>query len=159
MQLSDVAVGDDQVCARELKSGVVRCWRGGGGNGLEFLSPEKGLRFRSITSGCGFSCGILKENNRVWCWGKGENGDNIHTNFGNLSMSTLVAGVSHVCGLTFNGVLVCGGNNGSGQLGVPFSSPSSFSGLALGEDFTLLLSAEMDLLSVLEVAAASSGLI
>ncbi|XP_061345897.1 putative serine/threonine-protein kinase-like protein CCR3, partial [Gastrolobium bilobum] len=142
VQLSDVAVGDTQVCARELHSGVARCWRGGGGNGDEFPSPGEGFRFRTITSGSGFSCGVLKENNKVLCWGEGGNiiGHEIQKLFGNLSMSSLVAGVSHVCGLTLNGVLVCRGNNNgsSSQFGVivPFSSASGFSGLALGEDFS-----------------------
>ncbi|KAJ7964195.1 putative CRINKLY4 related 3 [Quillaja saponaria] len=51
-------------------------------------------------------------------------------------MSSLIAGESHVCGLTINGVLVCKGNNDSGQLDVPFSSASEFTGLALGANFT-----------------------
>ena len=126
---------------------MVRCWRGRSvENGFEFHSPGEGFRFRSITSGCGFSCGVLMENGRVWCWGdeSGNNGGSgsgsgseIQAQFGNLSMSSLVAGVSHACGLTLDGVLVCKGNNGSGQLGAPLSSsPSQFSGLALGADFT-----------------------
>ncbi|KAK7305403.1 hypothetical protein VNO77_43309 [Canavalia gladiata] len=135
IQLTDVAVGDAQVCAREVQSGVVRCWRGSGG--VKFPSPGEGLRFSSITSGCGFSCGILRENGKILCWGdEGANGGEIQTKFGNLSMSSLVAGVSHVCGFTLKGVLVCGGNNGSGQLGGVFSSAFEFSGLALGADFT-----------------------
>ncbi|KAK7289819.1 hypothetical protein RIF29_03781 [Crotalaria pallida] len=147
--LTDVAVGDVHVCARELHSGVARCWRGsssnGFGHGSQFPSPGEAIRFRRITSGFGFSCGILKENRRVWCWGESESesesgngyGGEIQRQFGNLSMSSLVAGVSHVCGLTLDGVLVCKGNNGSGQLDVPICSPSEFSsGLALGADFT-----------------------
>ncbi|TKY47157.1 putative serine/threonine-protein kinase protein CCR3 [Spatholobus suberectus] len=140
VQLADVAVGDDQVCAREVQSGVVRCWRGSGG--VEFPSPEEGLRFRSITCGCGFSCGVLRENGRVVCWGdEGANGGNIsgeiQRQFENFTMSSLVAGMSHVCGLTLRGALVCRGNNGSGQLGGgDVLSSLEFSGLALGGDFT-----------------------
>ncbi|GAU27704.1 hypothetical protein TSUD_126500 [Trifolium subterraneum] len=144
VQLSDVAVGDDQVCARELHSGVVRCWRGyGGNNGVEFPSPDQSFRFRTVTCGYGFCCGILKVSNRVFCWG--ENGENgvenlIQKQFENLSMSTLVSGVSHVCGLNLNGDLICKGKNNndddSGKLNVPSNSGSVFSHLALGENFT-----------------------
>lgn len=147
VQLTDITVGVDHVCARELHSGVARCWRGssnGFGHGFEFPSPGEAFRFRRITSGFGFCCGILVENGRVWCWGESGNngydyGSEIQRQFGNLSMSSLVAGLSHVCGLTLNGVLVCKGNNGSGQLDVPFcysASEFSSSGLALGADFT-----------------------
>ncbi|KAH1225965.1 putative serine/threonine-protein kinase-like protein CCR3 [Glycine max] len=151
VQLADVAVGDSQVCAREVQSGVVRCWRGSGG--AQFSSPSESLRFRSITCGCGFSCGIVKESGRVVCWGddneganrKGSISDEIHREFKNFTMSSLVAGVSHVCGLTLHGALVCKGNNDSGQLGYNnnnnggvflTTSLDHFSGLALGEDFT-----------------------
>ncbi|PNY01386.1 serine/threonine protein kinase-like protein CCR3-like [Trifolium pratense] len=144
VQLSDVAVGDDQVCARELHSGIVRCWRGyGGNNGVEFPSPDESFRFRTVTCGSSFCCGILKVNNTVFCWG--ENGENgvenlIQKQFTNLSMSTLVSGVSHVCGLNLNGVLICKGKNNnnddSGKLNVPLNSSSVFSALALGENFT-----------------------
>lgn len=142
VQLNDVAVGDDHVCARELHSGVVRCWRGyGETNGFKFPSPDENFRFRSITCGTGFCCGILKENSKVFCWGvNGKKGveKEIQKQFGNLSMSTLVAGVSHVCGLTLDRVLVCKGekNNDSGKLNVPLNSGSVFSGLALGKNFT-----------------------
>jgi hypothetical protein len=141
VQLSDVAVGDDQVCARELHSGVVRCWRGyGGNNGVEFPSPDESFRFRTVTCGYGFCCGILKVNNRVFCWGENGVENLIQKQFENLSMSTLVSGVSHVCGLNLNGVLVCKGKNNnndySGKLNVPLNSGSVFSGLALGDNFT-----------------------
>ncbi|MED6191675.1 hypothetical protein PIB30_002482 [Stylosanthes scabra] len=141
VQLTDLTVGDSQVCARESQSGVVRCWRGGSvENGFKFHSPGNDLRFKSITSGFGFSCGVLMNNGKVHCWGN-NNGSEIQAQFGNISMSNLVAGVSHVCGLTiYDGLLICKGNNDSGQLGPNNLNSSSyyqeFSGLALGEDFT-----------------------
>lgn len=136
--MNDVAVGDDHVCATEFHSGAVRCWRGyGETHKLEFPSPDESFRFRSITCGCGFCCGILMENNRVHCWGENGVENLIQKKFENFSMSTLVSGVSHVCGLTLNGVLVCKGeNNDSGKLNVPFNSGSVFKGIALGKDFT-----------------------
>ncbi|XP_044506727.1 putative serine/threonine-protein kinase-like protein CCR3 [Mangifera indica] len=130
--LTDVAVGDDQVCAREVNSGLVRCWRGRS----SFPSPGVDFRFKTITSGSGFTCGILRNNSQVYCWGENSIGDNIQRQFGISSMSSLVAGESHVCGLDANGHLVCKGNNNSGQLNVPFSSAYEFSGLALGANFS-----------------------
>ncbi|GLU18860.1 hypothetical protein SLE2022_351370 [Rubroshorea leprosula] len=142
VSLTDLAVGDDQVCAREVDSGLVRCWRGGGnGNGgSPFSPPGEGFKFSTITSGKGFSCGILNNSNGVLCWGGNGIASEIQTQFGNLSMLSLVAGESHVCGLTGTGSLVCKGNDETGQLDVP--SPSSafeFSGLALGANFTCAL--------------------
>uniref|UniRef100_A0A2N9HPE6 non-specific serine/threonine protein kinase n=1 Tax=Fagus sylvatica TaxID=28930 RepID=A0A2N9HPE6_FAGSY len=136
IKLTDLTVGDAQVCAREVNSGIVYCWRGRNEGGSKFPSPGEALRFCAITSGSGFSCGILKNNNTVLCWGDGNIGDEIQRQFGNLSMSTLVAGESHACGLTMTGILVCKGNNGSGQLDVPLSSAYEFLGLALGANFT-----------------------
>lgn len=133
VSLTDLAVGADQVCAREVVSGVAKCWRGGR---FRFPSPDVGLRFSTITSGSGFACGILKNNSRVFCWGSNAIGAEIETQFGDLLMLSLVAGESHACGLTRAGLLVCKGNNQSGQLDVPFSSPFEFSGLALGADFS-----------------------
>ncbi|XVF46755.1 hypothetical protein PTKIN_Ptkin03bG0053900 [Pterospermum kingtungense] len=134
VSLTDLAVGDDQVCAREVDSGIARCWRGGGVS--PFPSPGIGLKFRAITSGSGFTCGILKNDSRVLCWGGNEIGVEIQKQFGNLSMSSLFAGDSHACGLTSTGFLVCKGNNESGQLDVPSSSAFEFSGLSLGGNFS-----------------------
>ncbi|XWS74017.1 hypothetical protein CRYUN_Cryun02cG0179300 [Craigia yunnanensis] len=134
VSLTDLAVGDDQVCAIEVDSSIARCWRGGGDS--PFPSLRVGLKFRAITSGSGFTCGILKNDSRVFCWGGNKMGVVIQRQFGNLSMSNLVAGDSHACGLTRRGFLVCKGNNESGQLDVPSSSAFEFSGLSLGGNFS-----------------------
>ncbi|KAE8039276.1 hypothetical protein FH972_011704 [Carpinus fangiana] len=147
VKLTDLTVGDTQVCAREINSGIARCWRGSNKGGFNFSSPREALRFRSMTSGSGFSCGILKKDSSVLCWGNGYIGSEIQRQFGNLSMSSLVAGESHACGLTTTGTLVCKGNNGSGQLDVPFSSASEFSGLALGSNFTCAVRARNGLVA------------
>ncbi|XP_017982195.1 PREDICTED: putative serine/threonine-protein kinase-like protein CCR3 isoform X1 [Theobroma cacao] len=133
VSMTDLAVGDDQVCAREVDSGIARCWRGGGGS--PFPSPGLGLKFRAITSGSGFTCGILKNDSTVFCWGGNKIGAEIQRQYGKLSMSNLVAGDSHACGLTRTGFLVCKGNNESGQLDAPSSSAFEFSGLSLGSNF------------------------
>ncbi|KAF5446719.1 hypothetical protein F2P56_032322 [Juglans regia] len=136
VELTDLTVGDAQVCAREVNSGMVKCWRGSNDGSSKFPPHGEALRFRAITSGSGFSCGILKNNSRVLCWGNGYLGYEIQVQFANLSMSSLVAGESHACGLTTTGRLVCKGHNDSNQLNVPFSSAYQFSILALGADFT-----------------------
>ncbi|PON62967.1 GPCR kinase [Parasponia andersonii] len=153
--LTDLAAGDSQVCALEVKTGIARCWRGGGGLGNDnvkvsnynlFPSPREAPRFRTITCGSGFACGILKNDSRVICWGGSRSKvviwAEIQAGFESFSMSSLVAGESHACGLTTAGILVCKGNNDSGQLNVPNSTTTStnsayeYSGLALGSNFT-----------------------
>ncbi|XP_062085500.1 putative serine/threonine-protein kinase-like protein CCR3 [Humulus lupulus] len=144
--LTYLAIGDSQVCALELNTGIAKCWRGGGlSNDNEkvwsdspFPSPGKSLRFQTISCGSGFTCGILKNDSRVVCWGLAI-ADEIQMGFENFSMSSLVAGESHACGLTTAGFLVCRGRNGSSQLDVPLvftNSAYEFSGLALGSVFT-----------------------
>ncbi|KAM7258258.1 hypothetical protein ACFE04_013999 [Oxalis oulophora] len=134
IRLADLAVGDNQVCAREFNSGIVKCWRG---VGSQFPSPDSGFRFRSITSGKGFSCGILRNNSSVVCWGSNDDmAAEIQGLFKHLTIATLVAGESHVCGLTKSGSVVCKGNNDAGQSNVPLSSSSDFSSFALGAKFS-----------------------
>lgn len=147
IQLTDLTVGDNQVCAREVNSGIAKCWRGKGRGRSPFPSPGVDLRFSTLTSGSGFTCGILRNNSRVYCWGNSDVGDEIQSQFGNLTMLNLVAGESHACGLTTSGFLVCKGSNSSGQLDVPFSSGFAFSGLALGSDFSCAIKQSDGLLS------------
>ena len=129
--LENLAVGDDQICATAVGAGNVTCWREGNKAKVGFSS----LQFDSISSGYGFSCGILKGNNRfVRCWGRNSSIANVIENgFRNISMATIVAGGSHACGLNISGGLVCKGNNEFGQLDFPSSLAMEFSELALGE--------------------------
>ncbi|XP_010264633.1 PREDICTED: putative serine/threonine-protein kinase-like protein CCR3 [Nelumbo nucifera] len=130
LKLKDVSVGDDHVCALVDGTGVVKCWRGERNN---FPTPGAGEGFLSITSGRGFSCGILNTSRTVKCWGTRQIRQEIQAQFGNVSMASLIAGDSHVCGTTnSSGVLICRGSNNSRQLDVPSSSPFEFSSLALG---------------------------
>ncbi|KAL2333415.1 hypothetical protein Fmac_014628 [Flemingia macrophylla] len=131
--LENLAVGDTHVCATEVGGGEVRCWRAGD----TFQLPSGSEQFASISSGSGFSCGILKNGSLVRCWGdtKVANvSEQIETGFGNMSMLSLVAGGSHVCGLNSTGFLVCEGSNSSGQLGFPRGDAFEFRGLALGAE-------------------------
>ncbi|KAL6967683.1 non-specific serine,threonine protein kinase [Sarracenia purpurea var. burkii] len=125
-RLTGLTVGNSRVCAVQVANGVALCWR--------FPLPKPLWKFVTITSGGGFFCGILKNNSRVVCWGDSEIGAEIQSQFGNLTMLSLVAGKSHACGVSGNGNLICKGSNASGQLDVPSHSPFEFSGLALGSN-------------------------
>lgn len=138
--LRDLTVGDDQVCAIENGTSLARCWWRGNDDRDRFLSPSNGERFRSITSGNGFSCGVLN-NSSVRCWGNNSNSNgngvsamDIQNQFNNTSMSSLQAGDSHVCGMDSNGFLICRGRNDTGQLNVPSNMTVrfEFSEFALG---------------------------
>ncbi|XP_021720667.1 putative serine/threonine-protein kinase-like protein CCR3 [Chenopodium quinoa] len=139
--LTDLAVGDDQVCAVQARTGIIQCWEREGR--LRLLSPalppvgETG--FLAITSGDGFSCGIVKDERNVLCWGENGIGDFIEREFGSLSMLSLVAGKSHVCGIAYSGLLICKGLNDSGQLDVPSEKPFHFSELALSGTYSCAL--------------------
>lgn len=134
--LRDLSVGDDQVCAIENGTSLARCWWRSNDGGDRFLSPSNGERFQSITSGNGFSCGVLN-NSSVRCWGNSStsvSAMDIQNQFSNISMSSLQAGDSHVCGFDLNGFLICGGRNNTGQLNVPSNTTVrfEFSEFALG---------------------------
>ncbi|KAE7996605.1 hypothetical protein FH972_001316 [Carpinus fangiana] len=128
VRLENLSYGDDQVCATVVGTGSVNCWRGRD----NFQPPSGADGFVSISSGFGFSCGILANVSQVRCWGSNTTiGNLIQTGFGNMPMKSIVAGGSHVCGLNSTGFVICRGNNDSGQLDVP--SSTEFSTLALGE--------------------------
>ncbi|KAF4353390.1 hypothetical protein F8388_016339 [Cannabis sativa] len=129
VRLESIAVGDPHICATVVGTGALKCWR----NDSSFKFPPSGSdRFSSISSGLGFSCGILRDNNRVRCWGSVSTVNDIQSGFGNMTMASISAGESHVCGLNSTGFLVCSGNNSSGQLNAPIGSPFEFYRLSLG---------------------------
>ncbi|KAI4382773.1 hypothetical protein MLD38_008691 [Melastoma candidum] len=130
--LQSLAVGDDQVCALLNESQAVKCWR----TGHSFQVPPREVAFSSISSGFGFSCGILLDSSNVRCWGRNSIGSTIQNSFGNKSMSSLVVGGSHACGIDVTGFVVCRGSNDSGQLDVPAHSATEFSLLSLGANHT-----------------------
>ncbi|KAL5568589.1 hypothetical protein UlMin_025164 [Ulmus minor] len=127
--LENLAVGSDHICATVNGTGAVKCWR----NNSRFEIPSGSDSFGSISSGSEFSCGILRGNSRVRCWGSNSIARQIQNGFGNMTMTSIIAGYSHVCGLNTSGFLVCEGNNDSEQLNVPpGSSALEFSKLSLG---------------------------
>ncbi|KAM7501797.1 hypothetical protein LguiB_000701 [Lonicera macranthoides] len=81
-RLTDLTVGESQVCAIQSNTSVPACWR--------FPSPEGLPELQSITSGNGFSCGILKNNSIVICWGVGE----IQAQFGKFQCNKITTSVN-----------------------------------------------------------------
>ncbi|KAK9755767.1 hypothetical protein RND81_01G049000 [Saponaria officinalis] len=140
LPLTDLTVGIDRVCALQAKTGIIQCWKRGKVLGQSiFLQPEGETAFLSITSGEGFSCGITRDERNVLCWGESGIGDFIESQFDGITMTSLVAGKSHVCGITVTGVLICKGNNDAGQQNVPSKTAFYYSGLALGGTYTCAL--------------------
>ncbi|GAA0140928.1 non-receptor serine/threonine protein kinase [Lithospermum erythrorhizon] len=122
--LKSVTIGDMQICASTSKNDIV-CWRGG-------YSPGIGP-FRSISSGLGFSCGVMESNSSVFCWGgNGSMASAIQSSFFNTSMENIFVGGTQACGISTSGWLICEGNNDNGQLNIVSNSSYEFSGLALG---------------------------
>ncbi|XP_074293976.1 putative serine/threonine-protein kinase-like protein CCR3 [Silene latifolia] len=138
--LTDLTVGTDRVCALQARTSIIQCWERARFSPQQlFLQPEGKISFQSITSGDGFSCGIVDDDKSVSCWGENGIGDFIEAEFDSMSMLTLVAGKSHVCGITVTGILVCKGKNDSGQLDVPSETPFYYSDLALGGTYSCAL--------------------
>ncbi|OWM87418.1 hypothetical protein CDL15_Pgr022529 [Punica granatum] len=64
--LESLAIGDDQICAIVARLRTVKCWRVDKSTSL----PPKIDQFVSISSGFGFSCGILLNEHQVRCWAR-----------------------------------------------------------------------------------------
>ncbi|KAG6415929.1 hypothetical protein SASPL_123348 [Salvia splendens] len=132
--LTSLAIGDAQICAlRNTTSDSAICWRG---NPVHF--PD---RFRMISSGLRFSCGVTETTNRVLCWGDGGGDDDdssssIQSDFSNFAMFSIHVGGNHACGIDISGKLICGGSNDNGQLDIPANTTADYKDLALGASHT-----------------------
>lgn len=128
--LTSLAIGDTQVCAlRNTTTGDnAVCWRGND------VPPSGNSRFRTISSGLGFSCAVLQSDNRVSCWGDDGFPVSIQSEFANSSMVDIQVGGSHACGIDESGFVLCRGNNNNGQLNVPANSAYEYRALALGSN-------------------------
>lgn len=84
------------------------------------------LRFRQVSTGYGFTCGVTADD-RAYCWGhngSGQLGDGTttprsrpHAVTGGLRFRHVNAGTNHVCGVTTEDRAYCWGYGGTGQLG------------------------------------------
>lgn len=132
--LTSLTIGDTQICALTNGSRDVNCWRGAS---YSVDLPDDGSsNFTSISSGLGFSCGVLGRDNRVACWGRDSDtnatASDIQSQFGNASMLNIFSGGRHVCGINTTGFVICNGDNDNGQLNVPSNIQYEYSALALG---------------------------
>ncbi|XP_047326991.1 putative serine/threonine-protein kinase-like protein CCR3 [Impatiens glandulifera] len=129
--LQDLTIGDGQICALTNETRNARCWRGTG-IPPTFTSESDG--FLSLSSGLGFSCGVLMKSKRVVCMGRDKGlASSIENEFLNYSMLNIKAGGNFACGLNVTGFIVCGGRNESRQLNIPLhNSAVQYSSLALG---------------------------
>ncbi|CAN1133880.1 Putative serine/threonine-protein kinase-like protein CCR3 [Linum perenne] len=127
--LTDLTVGGgDQICAREVKSGIVRCW-----HEIDLPDPDPAMSIDSVTISDVFGCGIFTKNSTVYCWGR----TTLARQFGGWKMQSLVVGQfhEHACGNSKSGVMVCKGFDEWGQLGVPWNSGFEFNSLTASQDF------------------------
>ncbi|CAK9135790.1 unnamed protein product [Ilex paraguariensis] len=127
--LQDLSVGDFQICAVTNGTRNARCWRG---DAVSVQLPIGSSNIRSLSSGLGFSCGVLINSSRVICWGSNPFASVVQNQFGNMPMRNIAVGGSHACGLNTTGFLICRGRNDNGQLNVPSNLPYEYSGLTLG---------------------------
>ncbi|KAD7480253.1 hypothetical protein E3N88_03389 [Mikania micrantha] len=131
--LSQLAIGDNQICAITNRTGWnVDCWRD-----REEFSIQNG-RFRSISSGLGFTCGVaLNNTDGIICFGTNSAlASSIQGEFTNFRMLNVVVGGNHACGVSSTGLLICRGENDYGKIDVPDHLPFEFSALALGLNHT-----------------------
>ncbi|XP_060212961.1 putative serine/threonine-protein kinase-like protein CCR3 [Lycium barbarum] len=130
--LTTVTMGDSQICALMNSTQNVICWRD-----EDSKQPNGSLQFMSISSGSGFSCGILKISRMVVCWGNNSIlASVIQYEFDNLSMVNIFAGGRHACGMNTTGFVICKGDNTNGQLDIPSNFAYEYYGLALGVNHT-----------------------
>ncbi|KAH7841526.1 hypothetical protein Vadar_031102 [Vaccinium darrowii] len=130
--LQSLTMGDDQICAVTYLNNSVRCWREDT-NVIFARIPDGSNQFRSVSSGLGFSCGILMTTKMVFCWGRNSAlASQIQAKFENLSMESIVVGGNQACGLNQTGFLICKGIGNSKNLDFLSDFGYEFSGLALG---------------------------
>ncbi|XP_009618100.1 putative serine/threonine-protein kinase-like protein CCR3 [Nicotiana tomentosiformis] len=134
--LTTVTMGDTQICAitNSTTQNATTCWRG---DSYSAQQPNGSAQFTSISSGFGFSCGVLKSSNRVVCWGNNSSiASAIQSAFANETMVNIFAGGFHACGMNTTGFVICKGDNNNGQLNVPSNFAYEYFGLALGLNHT-----------------------
>lgn len=142
--LTSLAIGDTQICALTNATAAADaenavCWRGNNVSSAQF--PNGPNRFRMISSGLRFSCGVVETSGRVLCWGGGDgdggvSSSSIQSEFANFSMFNIYVGGNHACGINNSGIVVCRGNNDNGQLNTPENTTADYRDLAVGANHT-----------------------
>ncbi|XP_051138504.1 putative serine/threonine-protein kinase-like protein CCR3 isoform X2 [Andrographis paniculata] len=130
--LISLSIGDTQICAlRNVPAGNAVCWRQNPSS--RPIPAPRTSRFRSVSTGLGFSCGIL-ENATVSCWGDYAISDLIQSAFSGHSMAVIQLGGRFACGINTAGFVICRGSNTTGQLNIPSNNQYEYLGLAAGAD-------------------------
>ncbi|XP_060190866.1 putative serine/threonine-protein kinase-like protein CCR3 [Lycium barbarum] len=129
--LTNVTMGDAQICAITNSTHNATCWRGDTSQ-----QPNGSSQFISMSSGSKFSCGVLESSYKVVCWGNSDIASTIQSGFGNETMVNIYAGGRHACGVNTNGFLICKGDNNNGQLNVPSNLFNEYIGIAMGMNHT-----------------------
>jgi alpha-tubulin suppressor-like RCC1 family protein len=130
---TQLATGTDFACGLST-TGAAYCWGEnawatlGDGTKTRHAVPapvKGGHTFRSLTTGGHFACGLT--DGPVYCWGAiglaipsdalAALGPVPLGGQESAALASLTAGFTHACGLTVDGVALCAGTNGSGQLG------------------------------------------
>lgn len=143
-----IVAGYNHTCALTAE-GAAYCWGGntyfggdaggqlGDGTMTDRLVPTPvrgGLRFKALTVGTIFSCG-LELDGAVYCWGRV--GNRTTTSLepravaGGLAFTEISAGESHVCGLVEGGQAYCWGDNFNEELGAGTTAEASAVPLAV----------------------------
>lgn len=126
--VTDLTVGEAQVSAIDPSGNEIRWWRR-----ADLFPPLVHGNYSSLTSGNNFTCAIAA-NGTVSCWGPQASA--MQAAFSNYSMTAIVAGDSHICGLNSSGFAICQGSNSSGESYVPAGSPYEYTRFALGSSHT-----------------------
>lgn len=128
---SDVTTGYAFSCALHndgnANDGTVACW---GFNPDGRATPPAGVVFTDIESAWAASCGILKSDHTLQCWGS----DGNITSAPSGAFRSLSGGDTHMCGLTYTtGSLVCWGDpfNSHFDPSMSLSGASATAGQAL----------------------------
>ncbi|KAA8539575.1 hypothetical protein F0562_026267 [Nyssa sinensis] len=130
ISFESIAGGRDVFCGLRSGSFILLCWNSA--FVPKRLYNNASVPIQDLTVGDDQICALTNGtgNARVSCWGS--SASLVQDQFLDISMSNIVVGGSHACGLNSTGFLVCGGSNISGQLNVPSNSANEYSGIALG---------------------------
>lgn len=135
LKFRQIDIGFDHACGTTTDS-LAYCWGSGTvgelGTGTRItvrstpIAVEGGRRWRHVTTGAAFSCGVTSDL-KAWCWGgnlHGELGDGTTTDrlhmvqvAGGHKFRQIRAGANHACALDTSNVAWCWGFNLFGQVG------------------------------------------
>ena len=144
---TSISAGKEHTCAI-ANTGASYCWgnngngqvgRGGSSGGISKIpqlvdtggmSPTdtKARYFTALSAGASHTCGIAMDGT-LWCWGddsKGQLGNGSETGEKSAPFKvdsdkrfiSVASGSHHSCAITSEGVVMCWGDNASGQLGI-----------------------------------------